>query len=181
MTNCPLPASTNTCDLQTGKIITPAESSSPLGGMISQKRNPQPLLFVLFDVRTFLTSDQSYAFDICLSVACRLAHTCQIMPCSSCRIWMHCKTFSPELTADVELCKSQKSFTWDTHRLHEVSSVLYNPPRLKGFPHFPSLPLCTSQTHISWALRVTSESWLSNLIRNSVWINFKRFIWRAHR
>ena len=52
---------------------------------------------------------------------------------------MRCKTFSPELTADVELCKSQKSFTWDTHRLHEVSSVLYNPARLKGFPNFPSL------------------------------------------
>ena len=57
---------------------------------------------------------------------------------------MRCKTFSPELTAakswqKSNCAKSQKSFTWDTHRLHEVSSVLYNPPRLKGFPNFPSL------------------------------------------
>ena len=33
------------------------------------------------------------------SVAYRHAHTCQIIPCSSCGIWMRCKTFSPELTA----------------------------------------------------------------------------------
>ena len=77
MTNCPLPASTNTCDLQTGKIITPAESSSPLAAMISQKRNPQQLLFVLFDVRTFLTSDTSYAFDMC-TIVCSLP-TCSYL------------------------------------------------------------------------------------------------------
>ena len=59
---------------------------------------------------------------------------------------MRCKTFSPELTAAKSwqksngAKKSQKSFTWDTHRLHEVSSVLYNPARLKGFPNFPSPP-----------------------------------------
>ena len=58
---------------------------------------------------------------------------------------MRCKTFSPELTAakswqKSNCAKSQKSFTWDTRRLHEVSSVLYNPARLKGFPNFPSTP-----------------------------------------
>ena len=115
---------------------------------------------------TFLTC-------VCLSVACRQAHTCQIMPCSSCGIWMHCKTFSPELTAakswQKSNCAKVRKVLRGTHT-DLMRSPLYSIIRqgLKASLISPLLPLCTSQTHISWALRVTEESWLSNLIRNSV-------------
>ena len=51
-----------------------------------------------------------------------------------------------------------------------MRSPLYSIIRqgLKASLISPLLPLCTSQTHISWALRVTEDGWLSNLLRNSV-------------
>ena len=36
--------------------------------------------------------------------------------------------------------KSEKFYLWHTPTSWGLSSVLYNPPRLKGFPNFPSSP-----------------------------------------
>ena len=107
------------------------------------------------------------------SVAYRHAHTWQFMPCSSCGLWMRCKTFSPELTAakswQSRIVQKVRKVLRGTHT-DFMRSPLYSIIRqgLKASLISPLLPLCTSQTHISWALRVTSEIWLSNLIRNSV-------------
>ena len=57
-------------------------------------------------------------------------------------------------------------------RLHELA-VLYNPPRLKGFPNFPSLPpLPLSLSLYSLDSPHGSEAWHSTLIKNSVFVNF---------
>ena len=84
--------------------------------------------------------------------------------------------------------KSEKFYVGHTHRLHEVSSVLYNPPRLKGFPNFlspPSLYFPDSLWH--WGSPRRADSQISSgipfksTLRDSSCVHIGRFFSSAFR
>ena len=132
MKNCPnCPLLIHMCDLQTrlqNNLSLPALLVTPRCNDQS-KAEPTVPTHVPFCERQMLLTGMSASSD--LSKQAALLHT---------HIYLDAPTrpFCP-LFLWLALQKSEKFYVG--LQLHEFSAVLYNPPRLKGFPNFPSPPL----------------------------------------